>query len=168
MKAFIAIAAVLGVLAVAVTFGISGCGTDPSLSKEIDTSSFTKAAVPEHVKSLKSREANTRREAALALWQIGAFAPEAAPLLLETIHDSDPKVREAALRALARTGQGEKKAVAAIVPFLKDTDAEVRARAAASLAELGAQAREQADAVVPSLDTALRDPVVAVRVEAAS
>src|SRR5262245_46564285 len=85
---------------------LGNLGLQPAPDTGVTRTDLTKEAVPGHVAALKGADAEVRRKAAVALWQIGAFAKEAVPALLEALNnDPEPPVREAAAKALGTAGE---------------------------------------------------------------
>jgi HEAT repeat protein len=106
--------------------------------------------VPERVRSLKSREAGLRKEAAGDLGSIGPGAAAALPALREALKDPDAEVRIAAAAATLRIDASDVPALRHLEGELKAGSARVRRAAAQALGETGA--------ALPSLRKALADP----------
>src|SRR5262249_32082008 len=83
-----------------------------------------KERVPGLLKALSGAKASDREDAARALCDLGAAAPEAAPALSKALEDSSPYVRLYAAAALIQIDQAHsKKALPVIVAFFKDPQA---------------------------------------------
>ncbi|MHC5032120.1 MAG: HEAT repeat domain-containing protein, partial [Planctomycetota bacterium] len=150
------------------------------------------AAQEDEIAKLKSLHAAERRNAALALAQMGPEAVAAVPALLETLDDTNAMVRHAAMLALG--GIRDPRGVAPLAKLLASPDERTRRIASVSLAEIGAPALpavrnvlrksarstarlaathtlaelgHKAAAAVPDLEAALEDQAAAVRVGSA-
>jgi len=113
--------------------------------------------VAEAIRSLRSGNAQERRQASRELGRLGAG--EAAPALLKALRDRDAGVRAEAAKALGSIRHAS--AVQSLVNALTDPDVNVRVNAAYALGELRAGEAGQA------LLKALRDPSWHVRDQAA-
>jgi HEAT repeat protein len=123
-------------------------------------------AVPELRRALQNGVPATRRQAAVALHNIGPQAKAALPELLGALDDADEKLRNAAALALGGLAKDAVGAVPRLVDLLqnvKETD-DVRANAAWALAKIGpCPAAEQAISILlrvlgePKNSSLLRD-----------
>lgn len=84
---------------------------------------YDKNSVPSLIEGLNDKNPEYRREAALALSEIGPEAAASVPALINAFKDSDWTVREAAADALGKIKVG---AVPALINALKDNDQLVR------------------------------------------
>ena len=100
---------------------------------DADDRDWTKADIPELVKSLNDTDADGRASAARALGEIGPGAKEAVPALIKALDDQDGNVRRTAVDSLGAIGPDAKEAVPALISALLDPDPEVRARSAGAV-----------------------------------
>jgi HEAT repeat protein len=107
------------------------------------------------VEMLRSPEAQTRRQAVLALGKMKSAAKEAVPALVEVLrNDKDVAVRRMAVRALGQVGPAAKEAVAVLIEAMqKDPDDIVQEEAIRALGGIGPEAR----AAIPALVKVLGD-----------
>jgi HEAT repeat protein len=113
----------------------------------------------EWIELLGNTNADTRRNAALAIGGMGAGASGAVPALVEALQDPVAGVRHGAATALGRIGSRARSAVRPLTVALKDSDDPVRSAAATALGNIGPEARD----AVPALVEALKDKVLGVR-----
>ena len=114
----------------------------------------SEGAVPVLVEALDDEDSSVRKDAAIALGQIGPASKGAVPVLIGTLKDDDADVREAAVYTLGRIGPAAKEAVPALIETLKDEDIYVRLYTAGALGQIGHAAKD----AVPALREALKDP----------
>lgn len=121
----------LFVLALALTLAASFAGVPLTAPAQV---SANQARAPERLLGdLKSKDAATRREAAV---QIGSLrARDGVPALVEALSDKEASVREAAAFSLGQIS--DRQSFEPLARALKDKDSEVRASAAFSLGMLG-------------------------------
>ena len=96
---------------------------------------------------LRNPDAEMRREAALAMAEMGPAAGPAAKALAMHLKDRDTTVRSAAAYAPGGSGPEAKVAVKPLADALKDNDVFVRRAAAVALGSLGPAARSASDAL---------------------
>ena len=87
------------------------------------------------ITKLKDTDVKARRDAGLALSEIGPRAAGAVPTLIQVIKDKDIDVRRNVTYALGTIGPAAKDAVPVLVSALEDKDTGVRAYAAFALGE---------------------------------
>ena len=110
-----------------------------------------KAAIPELTTALSNENPEIRREAALALGQIGPRAATAVGKLQPLLKDKSPAVKVESLVALAEIGSASQPAVADIDSLLTDADPGIRPIACYALGRIGAPAKSS----VPKLQKML-------------
>ncbi len=122
-------------------------------------------AVSTLMELLTQADADTRRDAVLALAEFGPYAKAALPPLHKLQDDPDQFVRNAASWAEARitASTANRQAVVALIAALKDRDPRARQDAARLLGALGPDARD----AIAALGDARQDDVEAVRATAA-
>jgi hypothetical protein len=102
---------------------------------------------------LRSKDAEARHWAAIALGQIGHEARVAVPYLTTALQDENTYVRQYAAEALGKIGPESRLAVPGLIPLLRAKEEEERSSAALALGEIGPDAAE----AVPALGAALKD-----------
>ncbi len=113
-----------------------------------------KASVPYLVELLDDPTADVRRDAALALGEVGAGAKDAVKPLIPLLKDSDAGVRVAVFVALGKIGPDAADALPRLAEFLRDPA--YRNEAAAAMVGVG-------KASVPTFVAALGDNDLALR-----
>jgi hypothetical protein len=103
--------------------------------------------------ALRAKDPRARREAALALANLGPDANSAVRELADALKDRDPYVRAKAALALWSAGTHARPVVPTLTAALTDADADVRLNAAGALGEIGAEAK----AALPALTKRLQD-----------
>jgi HEAT repeat protein len=122
--------------------------------------SFRGRPLSDWVKELKAPEAEMRRQAAVALSQMGPAAKPAVNDLGNALKDEDATVRLTVVTALWRLGPDAQVVAPAVAATLKkDRDQRVRTMAAYALGKVSTSTKE----VVPALLEALQDEQVGVR-----
>ena len=123
--------------------------------------------IPLLVGALKDKDVQMRRNACLALTELGGTwtanprvdTSDALPALIEATKDSDGAVRAWATHAIAEIGPAAETAVPALIELLNDPDEGARNNSAMALGSIGPEAR----AAIPALRKALTDPKPDVR-----
>jgi HEAT repeat protein len=108
---------------------------------------------------LSSPNPDVRRQAAVALGNLGLAGRTAAPALARALHDREGEIRKSAARALGQIG---KPAIPSLLEALEDRDEDVRARAARAMGQMGPDAR----AAIPALLLHSKDSARPVRLAA--
>jgi HEAT repeat protein len=125
-----------------------------------------KAAIPELLKSLDSREFEIRGSSAYALAKIGPDAKEAIPKIREMFRTGDDRLKRLAIWTLLKINPGNPKLEEFAIPLLikaLESDRELaRIEASVALGELGAVAQP----AIEPLKKLLNDPSPAVRAAA--
>jgi hypothetical protein len=109
------------------------------------------ARIKKILADMKSAEVDTRREAVLALAELGDRAKEGIPDLAQAVLDKDRSLRLAALDALKKLAGDAKPAVPNLAKALSSMDAATRQKAIQVLAALGPDAQPAASALVALL-----------------
>lgn len=114
-----------------------------------------KAAIPSLKWALEDRDIDNKRNAALALSNIGGEETAVAlPVLLETAKNGDADLRRQALMALRNLGPAAASAVPELVRYLnEDPDPKMRENAAIALQGIG----KGAEPAIPSLIAKIQD-----------
>lgn len=102
------------------------------------------------VAALGDTDANTRREAAYQLDQMGSAAKDAVPALIKALGDREQQVWSYAVNALSRIGPDAKEAIPALVKDLDGKSRQVWYRSAYALGRIG-------PAAIPALVATLAD-----------
>lgn len=118
------------------------------------------ATVPTLAEVLKGKEDGIRREAAIALSQLGS---PAVPALTEALKDSRVEVRLNAALALGQMGSVAKPAIPSLIQLSKDSNLAVQQQAIEALGQIGAEAQT----AVPTMVQALQHPNWQIRASAA-
>ncbi len=116
------------------------------------------AAVPALIEALDDENARVRKNAALALGQIGPLASASIPKLIDALHDDAWLLPGSAAWALGHIGSRAEAAVPALTEALGDESAILRMAAAEALGRIGSAARP----AVPALELLVADRDVAV------
>jgi HEAT repeat protein len=114
------------------------------------------SAAAQLAQAMRDPEPAVRRDAVLALGQLGKAA---VPHLTLALQEKDPLVRQVAVSFLGRMGQEAAPAVPGLALALQDKEASVRVEAAVALRHIGPRAA----AAVPALIQSLNDPDPSVR-----
>jgi HEAT repeat protein len=133
-------------------------------------------AVPKLVKLLDDPDPNIRRDATSSLvriddkWAQALDPARAVPLMSDVLTDRSPAVRKKAAQTLGGFGKNGAGAVGGLVLLLADADEDVVKAAAEALGRIDANwlQTESARKAVPGLVKRLRDPLGAVRTNAAT
>ncbi|MBN1461038.1 MAG: HEAT repeat domain-containing protein [Armatimonadetes bacterium] len=86
---------------------------------------------------LSDGDANTRREAIIALGERGQGAAGAVSAIAQVLDDPQPDIRVAAAAVLGHMGPGAKEAVPELVAATKDEDPKVRFSAISAITQIG-------------------------------
>lgn len=116
--------------------------------------------LPKFIKSLKSRDKDTRIAAAEVIAAIGPPAESAVDRLAAGVEDPDGEVRAAMIQALKEMGPAAGKAADPLVGHLTDADDETREAAAETLIFIGDPAIPALVKTLTSDDDALRGKAV--------
>jgi HEAT repeat protein len=114
------------------------------------------SAAAQLAQAMRDPEPAVRRDAVLALGQLGKAA---VPHLTLALQENDPNVRQAAASFLGSMGPEAAPAVPGLALALQDKEASVRVEAAIALRRIGPRAA----AAVPALIQSLEDPDPSVR-----
>jgi HEAT repeat protein len=133
-------------------------------------------AVPKLVKLLDDPDPNVRRDATSSLvriddkWAQALDPARAVPLLRDVLTDRDPSVRKKAAETLGGFGKNSAGAIGGLVLLLADADEDVVKPAAEALGRIDGNwlQTEPARKAIPGLMKRLRDPLGAVRTNAAA
>ncbi len=109
--------------------------------------------VPKLTAALKDQDFIVRKNAALALGEIGPAAKPATEGLIGVLKDENPVVRRAAAGSLGRIRPEAQEALPALLLALKDGDVHTRVQAIGSLGQFGA-----APETIPVLIEILKEP----------
>ncbi len=124
-------------------------------------------AIPSLRWALDTRDLENRRNAALALSNIGGEETAiAVPVLLEAAKNGDPDIRHQAVIAIRNIGPAARAAVPALIELLRaDGDATVREHAALALGGIGAASAPALDLLVRKIED--KTEAANVRIESA-
>ena len=130
-----------------------GCG-------DKNTITYKGRSIESWTKMLQAKSPKKKREAAIALKEIGVHAKKAVPFLRQALKDKHEHVRGTAAKALGEIRS--KKAVPDLIKASKDKDVNVRIFAVQALGEIGSKK------AVKALIESLKDKNTKVRIYAAN
>lgn len=111
--------------------------------------------IPEVIRQLLPQPANLdwdRRQALIALGEVGPLPPWAMPAIWHALRDSQEDFRRLALAAIGGAGPAGEEAATAVGDLCLDKDPEVRHQATDTLLALGSAARQAYPAVLRALE----------------
>ena len=110
------------------TIILCGCSGDPS------------AEIDKHLANLQSQDAVTRRNAVIALGNMGADAAQAVPALARMLNDKNDDIRVTVCQVLGKIGPGAAPALKALEKAKRnDPDDRVKAAAAEAMDKIKAR-----------------------------